>query len=368
LASKTSVAPVLCDNPWCGTKTRSHMSAFAKRRCDQSKGAQVRVHASQVATQKHSSRQSADEAQAVFGGDTEQGTVGYSTLRDGHFEGAVFDNVVLAEAQGANFEGATFGEVVFDGGVIECSFAGASGFDVRIQKVISDTRMDDMRVAGLHVESGTEVRDLSVSGALINDSTWGRHSDVKDSSFRFASMRRSTFGESIQFRNCDFTGVDLARSEFAGSYAGKSTFSSVIIERANFSGVDLTNVTFADVPLAETIYFVDGDTLPMLNPGTLDPSDFGREFMTRALTDEQYSDFVTNLGASEAEVRGAMSRLSPAFVPVYEDGAVGTRGELLRRAMLGDDVGMLTNIQAELWDASRPHNRMLVESPDALYS
>ena len=303
----------------------------------------------------------------MLGGEAGRITIKYSTLRDAHLAAVAITNATLEEASGTMLQRARLERVEFSGGLDGVTMEEAAGEEVSIAHVVRDCRLDNANFPGLSVSASAIVEASSFTGARLNDSEWGSGTHISDSSFRWATMRRSLVGQRVRFNNCDLSGLDVSNSTFAGTPDGSPTFSRCEIDMINVSGVDLRDTHFEAVPLSQRIIFVDDDTLPPAEPGTSDPTDAGRELMTRAMRQEQYSEITGTLGVSEIELRAALNSLSPAFVPVYEDGRVGERGELLRRAALGEDIEFLVSIQREVWQQSRPHNLLLALSPASVY-
>jgi uncharacterized protein YjbI with pentapeptide repeats len=303
-----------------------------------------------------------------IGDSTERTTVGFKEMHEATLSGTRVINVDMGEAHGTDLRRAQLSGVTFIEGITDSRLEGASGQDVEVRHAMRRTRLDGVRISGLRIARGTAVDEVCLDGARINDSRWAERVQVKDSSFRWATMRRSRVASGTYFENCDCTGLDLSNSEFDGGNDTVPTFVRIEIDMANFSGCDMRYAHMSEVALRQRIYFVDDDTLPPLEPGSHAPTEAGREFMTRAMTDEQFVDYTDALGADETEVRSALERLSPALVPVYSDGSVGQRGELLRRAVLGEDIEVLSSIQSEIWDKSLKRNPMLVLSADQLYT
>lgn len=364
MATITPGTVIPCANAWCRTSTKTHRSTFAKRRCDQSgHSAAMEVNANAIAPLKP-----LRDGGAHLGSSRKRGRVSYNDLHDAHLEGATVENVDLDEAQGANFTEAAFANVAFTAGILGATFAKARGHQVRIDYGMAGSDFDGVGLSELAVTGEARVDDCSFVGARLNDSKWGSALDISNSSFRWASLRRAKFDGHVKFENCDLMGCDLSNSEFVGDPEGEPTFVQCEIDMTNFSGIDLRSTHFSGIDLKGRIYFIDSDTLPPQGIGTISPTDFGRTFMTKAMTEEQFAEYTGVLGASEWEVRSALERLSPAFIPVFDGGRVGERGELLRRAILGEDVDVLASVQSEVWAQSAERNSLLVTSPDDAFA
>ncbi len=303
----------------------------------------------------------------VIGHQHERTEVDFNDLRDANMGGASMANVTLMQPSGTILTDATLLDVSFPAGVDGSVLDGATGQRVMIEHVARDSRFDSVRVTGFAVARETVVERCSFQSASIPESRWAGSVQVQDTSFRWARMQRSVFDRHVTFENCDFSGCNLTGAVFAGLSGGKPTFIRCEFDLADFSGVDLRNAHMSETPWQGRIVFVDADTIPPLNPGELEPTDAGREFMTCAMTDEQYLDYTDALGTSEVDLREALDRLSPAFIPVYQDGTVGTRGELLRKALASGEVDKYAAIQAEVWEQSLEANPMLVTDPGDLY-
>lgn len=216
-------------------------------------------------------------------------------------------------------------------------------------------------------DDGSDFDGWDMSGSTFNESTWGKGTRLNDTALRWAIMRRSTF-EGVSFTNCDMAGIDLSGSTFLGEGRHACRMTGVELDMANLCGVDMRRLQCEQVALEHRIVFVDADTRLPQDPHSGLPTDFGRELATLSLTQEQFSDYTDGNAAAEMELRDVLATLSPAFIPVYTDGTMGQRGELVERAMRGEDVRLLGRMQAELWQRSRFANPLLVEDVDAAFA
>lgn len=352
-----------CDNSWCATATKTHRSTYAKRRCDQSRTTSAMSLAPRVPGVTPPLAIGDGE---ILGDGITPLTVGFHDLHDRRLVGATLSSVVLDGAQGTNLAEAILTDCLFVSAE-ECSLERARAQGIGFSRHVRDCAFDEATLSGALFSDESTIVNSSFDGARLNDSAWGKAVRITDSSFRYAQMRRATFREHTSFTNCDLTGLDLSNAVIHGDTEGRPTFIGCEVDLINLSGVNLRDAHFRDVALDQRIVFADADTLPPLKPGTLDPTDTGRELLTRAMTVEQYADYTETIGVSEAEIRSALARLSPAFAPLYADGRAAPRGDLLRRALLGEDPDVLVRIQTERWEASASRNSLLVRDPETLY-
>lgn len=235
------------------------------------------------------------------------------------------------------------------------------GFRVRLSG-LSESSMADASITEMTVERLSSFDTVSMAGLRAPGSTWRDRINIVRSNLAWSVFRRSSF-VGTTFVGCDLTGADLTSCSFSHSALGDPClFDGCELDMLDVSGSDLSGASFVDCPLESRLILSDAETVfsPTL-PG-------GCGLATRAIDKALFEELTAVHGVTEADIRAVANVLSPSFVPVYDDGSWGAKGELLTRALImGESLAALAVVQTELWRQSRDANPALVADPAEVY-